>query len=274
MGIFTNNPVLEREVRGRLRWKRKGSVQANRWIGGLLGLIVSYYYVRSLAGLWHGTVQDARDFWPLLVYGTLTLIVLLAPALSATAITQEREQQTWENLATTQLSASEVLLGKWLGRQLIPWLLILILLPYMAVCVLRAGLGGLMLPAVLAFLLVTTGCYSAIGLLCSFRARRTVTATAVSLTVAALLCVGTVIINQVYALLVYHGIGSPESPVLWVNPFYAIGSMISQISPVSGSINSDTDLAAPAWYFLIMIAINFAALTFMVRHYNQSVQGN
>ena len=120
MGLISDNPVLEREVRGRLRLKRKGGQGVNLWIVRAIGLIAAYYYVRGLLAVWHGTQQDARDFWPLLVYGALVLIVLLAPALSATAITQEREQQTWENLTTTQLSAWEVLLGKWMGRQLVP----------------------------------------------------------------------------------------------------------------------------------------------------------
>jgi ABC-2 type transport system permease protein len=271
MGIFTNNPVLEREVRGRLRWKRKGSVQANRWIGGLLGLIVIYYYARGLAGLWRSTVQDARDFWPLLVYGTLTLIVLLAPALSATAITQEREQQTWENLRTTQLSAAEVLLGKWLGRQLIPWLLILILLPYMTVCVIRAGLDGLMLPVVLAFLLATIACYSALGLLCSFQAKRTMTATASALTVSAFLCIGTVIVNQVVSLLLYGYTGDHQALILSVNPFYAINSMMDQFGLNRYSIGTIDDPATSFWYLVFTLVVTVAALVFMVRRYGRSL---
>ncbi len=271
MGIFTDNPVLEREVRGRLRLKRKGGVAANLWIARLIGAIAAYYYVRGMIGIWRGTLQDARDFWPLLVYGALVLIVLLSPALSATAITQEREQQTWEILATTQLSAWEVLGGKWLGRQMIPWLLVVILLPYMAVDAARAELGFSILPAVLGFLLVTIACYSALGLLCSFQAKRTMTATASALTISAFLCIGTIVVNWVISLLVLQG-SNQETPVLWVNPFSAIGSLMGWFSP--GTLGNDPYAAPGAWvwYFLLTIAATVAALAFMVRRYHRSVR--
>ena len=272
MGILTNNPVLQREVRGRLRLKRRGSVKANLWIARLLGLGVAYFYARGMIGLWHGTMQDARDFWPLLVYSTLVLIVLLAPALAATAITQEREQQTWEILATTQLSAAEVLGGKWVGRQLIPWLLVVILAPFYAVCVARAELGGLMLPAVLAFLLVTIAGYSAMGLLCSFQARRTMTATAAALTVSAVLCIGTVVIDQVSGMLLSRGFGYQYGPALWLNPFYALTTLMSQISPNLGGVDPRADPSLVNWYFLLMITATAAALGFMVRRYHHSVR--
>ncbi len=272
MGIFTDNPVLEREVRGRLRLKRKG-VQANLWIARLIGVIAAYYYVRGMIGVWRGTLQDARDFWPLLVYGALVLIVLLAPALSSTAITQEREQQTWEILATTQLSAWEVLGGKWLGRQMIPWLLLVILLPYMAVDAARAQLGFFELPVVLLFLLLTTASYSVLGLLCSFQAKRTMTATASALTISAFLCIGTVIINQVWVLLANHG-GSdaPESIVMWANPFSAVNMLMMQLSPNTFGSDGSNDPTSVLWYFLLTLAATAAVLTFMVRRYHRSVR--
>ena len=271
MGIFTSNPILEREVRGRLRLRRKGSVAANLWIARFLGAIVLYFYARGLLGIWRGTLQDARDFWPLLFYGALVLAVLLSPALSATAITQEREQQTWEILATTQLSAAEVLLGKWIGRQIVPWLLLVLLLPYMLVDAARAHLGGLMLPAVVGFLLVTIAFYSALGLLCSFQARRTMTATATALTLAAFLCIGTLVVNWVISLFLLQG-GNVQTPVLWLNPFTAIGSLIGQIDPALGSSDASTDFAAPLAYFLITVLATVATLLFMVRRYHRSVR--
>jgi ABC-2 type transport system permease protein len=272
MGIFTDNPVLEREVRGRLRLKRKGGVAANLWIARLIGAIAAYYYVRGMIGIWRGTLQDARDFWPLLVYGALVLIVLLSPALSATAITQEREQQTWEILATTQLSAWEVLGGKWLGRQMIPWLLVVILLPYMAVDAARAELGFSILPAVLGFLLVTIACYSALGLLCSFQAKRTMTATASALTVSAFLCIGTVIINQVWLLLANRSGPRQDTPVMWANPFYTVNTLMMQLSPNTFGSNGSNAPTSTLWYFLITVIATVAVLAFMVRRYHRSVR--
>ena len=271
MPILSNNPVLEREIRGRLRLRRRGGPQG-LWIARLLGLVVVYYYARGLLAIGKGTTQDARDFWPVLVYGALALIVLLAPALAATAITTEREQQTWETLATTPLSGAEVVLGKWLGRQSVLWLLLVILLPFMAVCAARAQFGWAMLPSALGFLLVTIACYSALGLLCSFQARRTMTATAAALTFSALLCIGTIIADQVSGLLLFHGYGDHYGPALWMNPFYAVTALMDRISPNLGSIDPRADPALVSWYFLLSLSFTAGALVFMVRRYRRPVR--
>ena len=273
MPILSNNPVLEREIRGRLRFKRRGGPQM-LWIARLLGLVVVYYYARGLLGIWRGTAQDARDFWPVLVYGALSLIVLLAPALAATAISSEREQQTWEILATTPLTGAEVVLGKWLGRQMVLWLLLVILLPYLAVCAARAGFGWRMLPWVLAFFIITTACYSGLGLLCSFQAKRTMTATASALTLSAVLCLGTVILNQVCDLLLDPNTSGTDWPVLWANPFYTVGALMNSLAPeVFGAGRPSSDLGdAITFYFVGTAAVTAASLVFMVRRYRRAVR--
>ena len=268
--IFTDNPVLEREVRGRLRLRRKGGGRAGAWLAGGVGLFALYFYARGLAAVGHGTVQDARDLWPLLAYGALTLIVLLAPALASTAITQEREQQTWEALTATRLSASEVLLGKWLGRQMILWLLLTLLLPFWIACCVRGQLGPGFLLLTLLFLLATTGCYSALGLLCSFQARRTVAATASALTVAAFVCIGTPIIDSLIQNLEGRW-NSPNTPLMWANPFFALAKLMNGF--LANGQSPDPDIPAiVVCYFLFALAAAAAMLAFMVRRYRHAVR--
>ena len=276
MGLLTENPVLERELRGRLRLRRKGARRAIPFVAWPIALVALYFYARGLTALGRGPVQDARELLSVIAYGALALIVLLAPALASTAITQEREQQTWDALATTRLSAWEILFGKWIGRQIIPWLMIVLALPYLLACAFFGGMGLLILPAVLLFLVVTTAFYSAMGLLCSFQARRTVGATATALTITAALCVGTVIVNQVFQLLQAR-VGPPEnSPILWLNPFIALSSLLamldrSGISAFSGLPHEDYGLIVGA-YFLVTVAAIAAALYFMVSRYHSAVR--
>ncbi len=277
MGIFTDNPVLGREVRGRLRLRRKGAAPGSiPWLGWILGVVIAYFYARGLIGVWHGKVQDAQEFWSLLVYGLLGLIVLLSPALSATAITQEREQQTWDSLATTNLSAREILLGKWIGRQTIPWLLIALAAPYLLGCAVRGDIPALSVLAVLFFLLVTTGFYSMLGLFCSFQAKRTAMATAAALTLTALLCVGTVVINSVIDLFLIHN-GNGNTMVMWLNPFYALSALLNLLNPgvifgggepYDGGQNGDMVGA----YLIITLLLTLAALGFMVSRYRRAVR--
>ena len=277
MGLLTENPVLERELRGRLRLRRKGARRAIPFVAWPIALVALYFYARGLTALGRGPVQDARELLPVIAYGILALTVLLAPALASTAITQEREQQTWDALATTRLSAWEILFGKWVGRQIIPWLMIVLALPYLLACAFFGGMGLLILPAVLLFLVVTTAFYSAMGLLCSFQARRTVGATATALTITAALCVGTVIVNQVFQLLQAR-VGPPEnSPILWLNPFIALSSLFAMLDR-SGATQTLTDYYHEAYplivgaYFLVTVTAIAAALYFMVSRYHRAVR--
>ena len=232
----------------------------------------------GLLALVRGAPQDARDLWPVLVYGALTLIVLLAPAIASTAITQEREQQTWDALAATRLSAGEVLLGKWLGRQLIPWLLLLIIFPFLLVCAIRGGLGFALLPAVLAFLIVTIGVYSMLGLLCSFQARRTVAATATSLTVTAFFCIGTVVVNYVLQILHLSDMNyRHDSSVMWLNPFKAAAALQNWLTPANVRAFSYESTYEPeamiaCFYFFVSILATAAAAFFMIRRYRKAVR--
>lgn len=266
MGIFSNNPVLEREMRGRLRLRRRGAGKSYFWAAVILAAVIFYFYARGLAGLFGGPRQDAREFWPLLTYGLLALIVLLAPALTATAITTEREQQTWDTLASTRLSGSEIILGKWMARQTIPLLLILLACPYLLGCVIQGQMGLLLLPATLMFLVITSLFYGAVGLLCSYQAKRTVAATATALTSTAFFCLGTYVIASVIMILS----GPRDSVVLWLNPFYAL----SALQGLMGHDYQSEQNSSIVWfYFLIVPTLTAAALLFMVRRYRQAVRG-
>ena len=283
MGLFSDNPVLEREVRGRLRLRRKGAGRAIPIVAWPIGLVALYFYARGLAAIGHGTSRDAQELLPFLVYGALTLIVLLAPALASTAITQEREQQTWDALATTRLSAWEILCGKWVGRQLIPWLMIVLSFPYLLACTVRGEVGATLLPATLVFLVVTTAFYSALGLLCSFQARRTAGATATALTVTALLCVGTPIVNSVLQLLKGWRAGpntmwaNPYTLIMWANPFFAFSALLNWLDPsqaIQGSFSLPADLCPQivgSYLFVSVVAIA-AALRFMASRYHRAVR--
>lgn len=278
MGLFSDNPVLEREVRGRLRLRVKGSRRAIPVVAWPIGLVALYFYARGLQSLVRGLPQDARDFWPVLVYGMLALIVLLAPAIASTAITQEREQQTWEALAATQLSAGEVLLGKWVGRQLIPWVIIVFAFPFLLVCAIHGALGFAVLPAVLVFLIVTTAFYSMLGLLCSFQARRSVGATATALTVTAFFCIGTVIVNQVVHILSPGGYGySRDSSVMWLNPFKVVNALQNWLMPQNiGSFSNESgyepDALIVVFYFGFCLLATAAAAYFMISRYRKAVR--
>lgn len=277
MGLFTDNPVLERELRGRLRLRRKGAGRAIPVVAWPIVLVALYFYARGLTAIGRGISRDAQELLPVLVYGVLTLIVLLAPALASAAITQEREQQTWDALATTRLSAWEILFGKWVGRQIIPWLMMVLALPYLVACAVFGGMGFAIIPATLLFMVVTTGFYSTLGLFCSFQARRTVGATATALTVTALLCVGTLVVDQVIGIFMPHPGQRASSFVLWLNPFFALNALLSWLDRSSANQGGSGYPVEPSplvvgSFLLLMLLATAAALYFMASRYHRAVR--
>ena len=223
MGIFTDNPVLQREMRSRLRLRRVLGSRPMAWVAGVTTVVIVYFYVKGLIAIGRGETNDARDLWSYLVLFLLLLIVVIAPALLSTAITQEREQQTWDSLTRTNLTAGEVLLGKWLARLSLTALPIVVLLPFLIGCSVKGDIGALTDMAVLLFLALTAGTYGVLGLLCSFFARKTVTATVVSLTVTIFLCVGTSIVDALLSSFLRAAstdYSYQDSGVLWMSPFY------------------------------------------------------
>ena len=277
MNILTNNPVLEREVRGRLRFKRRGRGVSALWTAAPVALVALYFYARGLLALSRGPMRDAQDLWGLFAYGALVLIVLLAPALSSTAITQEREQQTWDALAATRLTGAEIIGGKWLGRQLIPMLIILIALPFLIGSAVRGQLPFGLFAVTLLFLIVTSGFYGALGLLCSFGGKRSAGATATALTMTILLCLGTVVVNTVAAMLFGGNSRTIDSPVLWINPFYALSAIQSWLQPSTSFSGDDPNstsnsLIASVYFFLTLLALA-GFLGLMVRRYTRAVRG-
>lgn len=278
MSIFSDNPVLQREVRGRTRLRRLGGGRAGQWTAGAVGLLIAYFYARGLSGIGRGNPQDARELFWLIVMGLLLLIVVLAPSLTSTAITQEREQQTWETLTTTRLSGGEVLVGKWLARQIPMGLLLLVVVPLLLVCTLKAGIGLLAAVGSLLFLVLTTACYSTLGLLCSFAARKTSTATASALAVSVALCLGTAIANavlQLFRLSDFPYGHRGESFLMWINPFYTltvlIGALDPQASPIS-SVPASNAAAIVFVYALTALLVIALGLSFMVLRYRSAVR--
>lgn len=276
MGLISDNPVLWREVRGRLRLRSGG--RSAVWVARIVGLVILYAYLRGLVAIGRGTAPDARDFWSTLSYGLLVLIVILAPALSATAITQEREQQTWETLATTRLSGGQIIVGKWLARQFLPALSLVIALPLYFGCSVKGGIAFSSTLAVLLFLTLTMALFSLLGLFCSFRARRTTTATASALLVSAFFCIGTPILDGLFRSFGLFGANyasgyGSDTVVLWLNPFYALATLIQVLGAMHESASQYAPVPASdvlTIYTVIALFLMALCLAFMIRRYGKA----
>lgn len=224
MSLLVDNPVLRREVRARIRLRGiRGAARIT--ITAIIVLIIVRYYAIGVGQVMRGSISDASDLAIGISYFLLVLIALIGPSIAATAITHEREQQTWEGLIVTRLSSAQVILGKWLARQTITGILLLIALPLLIASDVKAGGGIVGVLTVLLFLSLNSAFFAAVGLFTSFSARRTSAAVAIALLISAAVCIGTVIVDGIIAAFRDYGSGQV---VMRFNPFYAMSALVDR----------------------------------------------
>ena len=181
-----DNPVVTKELRGRMRGAR------TYWL--LFGylLLLSLILFFSYLGWWSshsGTMETGasaagftvgRTFFKVLFYSQAVMIALITPALTAGAISIEREQRTFEMLRSTTLRPGSIVWGKLASSVSFVALLLTSSLPLLSLCFL---LGGVSPGEVFFAYLLLVGdafLFGAIGLCWSAYAANTATATVLS----------------------------------------------------------------------------------------------
>lgn len=136
-----SNPVIGRELKVRVRLAR------SYWLQGaflifLLGLVAFAYVTTVETQVGRNPFEAQRylqEFYQIILVTMTSLIVLIAPALTAAALTIERERRTIDLLLATPLKARDLLTGKLLGSFAFLLLLLALSLPASGVCVLLGG---------------------------------------------------------------------------------------------------------------------------------------
>jgi ABC-type transport system involved in multi-copper enzyme maturation permease subunit len=195
---------------------------------------------RTLTSGFGGTFSASADIGRALFVSMLillTLIVLvLAPASTAGAISLEREKQTLDLLTTTPISSLAIVLGKLLSA--LSWILLLLLasIPVTALVFTFGGVGPDDMIKGYVVLLVTALFYGSVGLFVSALVKRTQAATVINLVVVIALTAGTGFIFIFWSTMTDNGfmpnggrdsgfidsLGKrPPEALLWFNPFMA-----------------------------------------------------
>jgi ABC-type transport system involved in multi-copper enzyme maturation permease subunit len=181
------NPILHRELTTLTRsWKSN---------------FLLWSYLLLLAGLllilWPGSgihsvaAAGSKKIFSLFFSVNLTLLILLVPAFAATAITSEREGQTYGALFTTLLTPFEIMTGKLLAAVTMLLALVALSLPIGAVCALTGGVSMAFMTDMMLVLVVTALSYGLVGLACSALCQRSSTAIVVNYVLILLLAGGT-----------------------------------------------------------------------------------
>lgn len=262
VGVFTQvfaNPVIGRELRVRVRFGRAYLLQAAYLLFMILITALAYEWaIGDLQNIGNPyMVQQALLSFYWTVMGTLvSLIALIAPALTANAVTLERERKTMDLLLATPLTARHLLTGKLLGSFAFIVLLLALTLPISAVSVL---LGGVSFGDLLrAYVIIASGglALCAIAIFSSVYARNSTMAVLWSYVRVGLFLLATSFLLAIQGF--YSGMAGSGGGVAWrvpaalLNPFAALLAADTQVDLVRFQV--------PSWIMAAALCLLFTRL--------------
>ncbi|HEX5015370.1 MAG TPA: ABC transporter permease subunit [Candidatus Limnocylindrales bacterium] len=173
-------------------------------------------------------------FGALLIVETL-LVVFLAPAMTAGAISLEREKQTLDMLATTPISSLAIVVGKLMSALTYVFMLIIASIPLTAIVFVFGGVAPDEVIRGYLVLFVTAIGLGSLGLFISALMQRTQAATVVTFFGVLALTMGTLFVVLFWTTMAGLGPGQsrigtagvgpikgrPPDALLWFNPFAA-----------------------------------------------------
>ncbi|MBF6612644.1 MAG: hypothetical protein IVW55_05890 [Chloroflexi bacterium] len=237
------NPVIVKELRGRMRGWR-AAVVLTIYLVVLSGVSLLIYNVaRSFGTGYNSSVQASQVgkilFSGLVIFQTI-MVALLTPAFTASSITSEREQKTYDLLVTTLLPPRSIILGK-LGSALsYVALLILAVAPIESLAFIFGGVSPEEVIISQVVMLMSALLYACIGIFWSSLLRSSVASN--------VLTYGTILIQMIGVPFLYYfvalgmgafGLGAGgQSPSDTVSFVYATGIILS-LNPLAAMIISE-----------------------------------
>lgn len=261
--IEFSNPILIKEMRTRMRGSRAFLVLTGYVL--TLSLIISLIYIVLHKNAPSTVVNQAGSvLTPVLIYVQMGLICLIAPTFSASAISSEREQQTFDLLIASLARPSTILLGK-VGAALS--YLFLTLFGSLPLIALTYSLGGVALRdiAIAYLVMVVAGVtFCSMSFLWSTLIRRGVLAQLTSLIAVIFLVAAMPALALFFSALAGNFGGAPSQTflnmvflLLRTNPFAAIASQIPGI-PIPANIWLH---GVPLWVTQVIFYLVLTALS-------------
>lgn len=231
--LFKLNPIVVKEVRSRMRGPRAFITLTAILV--LMGLIMYGLLQVILATARYSTVlspQIGQMLFSTLAFLELFMIVVITPAVTAGAISSEKEKETYEMLMATPLSPSSILLGKLVSALSYVLLLLFAGIPLASIVFIFGGVAPSEMLRALMVLVVIAVSYGMIGLFFSALLGRTGRATVASLITAVAFMFGPLFVAGTIGIL--RG-SEPPRWLLTPSPISALSAALaSTMSPQAG----------------------------------------
>lgn len=239
---FRSNPVTLKELRGRMRGVRGFAI-----ITIFLSLMSFFTILLYLLQVPQGGVVVTGELGRLLFIGILfielMLIIFIVPALTAGAITSERERKTYDLLQTTLITKSAFVVGKMESALGYIMLLLLSAIPLQSIAFLFGGVSESELILALVVLTVSAITLGAFGMFFSSVTDRTLSATVRAYTVAMIITIGVPITAFIFLQGAYANVISNVATNISTNPvteamYIYLDMIATSLNPITATIYS------------------------------------
>lgn len=224
--LFFANPIVVKELRSRMRGPRAFITLTAVLV--LLGVIMYAMLQIILATSRYNNVlspQVGQYLFAALVFLELGVIAVITPAVTAGAISGEREHQTYEMLVATPLHPAAIVSGKLISALTYVLLLLFAGIPLASVVFIFGGVSLREMVKAMAVLLVIAATYGILGIFLSALFKRTGRAT-----IASFLIVGGLMIGPLFLTLLVAAIRNGQPP-RWILAFSPISALSAAIAP-------------------------------------------
>lgn len=259
--MMNRNPVLVKELRGRMRGGRAFVILTAFLL--TLAIPATLLYLIAAQDLSSNAFNAGQTIGRTLFVGisfiALVQVLIVVPGQAASAITSEKERETYDLLISTLLPPWKIVLGKLMASMAYALLLIVAVVPFMAVSFLFGGVTLLEVVLALLGLVVTVLLFGSMGILWSTILKRSLASTIVTQATTALIILGIPFLMAAFALIFLRGFGQPEwiaSPLFYypwiilvsIHPFVALGSSEILLSQDEARLFMPAEIAASSPY--------------------------
>lgn len=227
------NPIIVKEIRSRMRGPRAFItltvmlVAMGGLMYGLLQIILASARYTSVL-----SPQVGQALFASLAFLLLFMIAAVTPAVTAGAISGEKEKQTYEMLMSTPLSPASILWGKLVSALSYVLLLLFAAIPLASVVFIFGGVAVRDMIKALIVLLVVAASYGVLGLFFSALLGRTGRATVASFLTVIILMIGPIFVAGLVGVL--RG-SEPPRWILAPSPISGLSAALaSTMSSASG----------------------------------------
>jgi hypothetical protein len=238
MRAFRINPVMLKELRGRMRGIR-AFVVLTVYLGLMSGFTLLLYLIYVPINQQSGSAaagQIGRVLFIGIVGIELLLIIFIAPAFTAGAITGERERQTYDLLRTTLLPSPSFVIGKLESALGYILLLLLAAIPLQSIAFLFGGVTEAELILSFVILTVTAIALGTVGIFFSAIAPRTLSASVRAYTTTLVATFGAPLVLSIF-LSILTGAFRTASPFIETLLIY-IDDFLVSLNPIATALQT------------------------------------